>query len=292
MSVTVVRTGRSVLVFILFSGLMPCLRAGEGLKFDRRMSDCENRWVVMKPDAGESTFHFGFVYIDPQAGFTFNYEGCLALGPEGRVIRVKSPLEKEKVSFKLRLDAQHNGVVALLPDEAIATLGLEKVPSWLDIYKDGSDPVTHKVRWGFQYNHMGASDRALEYLESAWKAKPDAKGLAFELAFAYNATKRYDQALGVLQAAGKQVENDLLLQKELAYAYMCSGRHAEAVKVYQRCLTALDTKDDEVRTELAMNISQLYGAMGDEEQRKQWWEKARSWVPKDSPLAKYFKEKQ
>lgn len=41
-----------------------------------------------------------------------------------------------------------------------------------------------------------------------------------------------------------------------------------------------------------MNISQFYGTMGDKEQQKQWWEKARSWVPKDSPLAKYFKDKQ
>jgi hypothetical protein len=41
-------------------------------------------------------------------------------------------------------------------------------------YRPKTDSVTHKLNWGSFYNGIGDSRRAVDYLESAYKERPDA----------------------------------------------------------------------------------------------------------------------
>jgi len=75
--------------------------------------------------------------------------------------------------------------------------GLPEKPDWLKFYEDKADPITHKVNWGFFYNGIGDSRRAIDYLESAYSESPDAPRLVFELTYAYNALGRPEDATRV-----------------------------------------------------------------------------------------------
>jgi hypothetical protein len=116
------------------------------LSYDLHMSDCENRWVALYHKPEDSDYTYGFVHIDPQAGFTVQYGGRFTIDANGKYRLAPNPIPPDKMNLKIRLD--RNGVAALLPHEALAELGLPEKPDWLKFYEDKADPITHKVRWG------------------------------------------------------------------------------------------------------------------------------------------------
>jgi len=73
-----------------------------------------------KPE--DSNFTYGFVYIDPEGGFTLHITGSFTIDSEGKYHRAPSPLASDQYSVKIRLDG--NGVAAALPSEARTQLGL------------------------------------------------------------------------------------------------------------------------------------------------------------------------
>jgi len=176
---------------------------------------------------------FGFVYVDPEAGFTFDLAGQLKLDAQDKYVRIPDGMEGLGRRM-VRLDAEKNPPAALLPKAAIEQLGLPEVPDWLKHYADTSDPVTHRVRWGSHYNHVGASRRALTYLEPAHKEKPDAEGLAFELGYAYNALERFNDALAVLKQAFARHPEEVRLGNEIAYAYNALGRYEDELPILKQ----------------------------------------------------------
>ena len=170
-----------------------------GLIYDVHMSDCENRWVALYHKPEEADYTYGFVYIDPQAGFTLHYFGRFTIDAGGNFHVAPNPLPPDKFSLKIRLDG--NGIAALLPSRALSQLQLPPKPDWLKYYEDKADPVIHKANWGFFYNGIGDSQQALGFLESAYKERPDAPRVVFELTYAYNATGRSEDAIRVAKSA-------------------------------------------------------------------------------------------
>jgi hypothetical protein len=150
-----------------------------GLSYNAHMSDCEDRWVALYHKPEDRDYTYGFVYIDPQAGFTLHFFGRFTIDADGNYHAAPNPLPPDKFSLKIRLD--QNGTAALLPPRSLAQLGLPEKPDWLKYYEDNADPVTHKVNWGFFYNGIGDSRRAIDYLESAYNEKADAPRVVFEL---------------------------------------------------------------------------------------------------------------
>lgn len=53
------------------------------LVFDQRVSKCENRWFAFPARGGKTVL--GYLYVDPQAGFTIEHYG--SLDPPGRQAR-------------------------------------------------------------------------------------------------------------------------------------------------------------------------------------------------------------
>ena len=259
-----------------------------GLNYNLHMSDCENRWVVLSHKPGDKDYTYGFVYIDPEAGFTLHIAGSFTIGADGKYRPAPNPLASDKYRFKIRLD--QNGVAALLPPEARSQLGLPEKPDWLKSYEDDADPVTHKVKWGSFYNGIGDSHRAVEYLESAYRQRPDAPKLAFELAYSYNALGRPEDAIRVSQGGFAKNPKDELLCRELAFAYLSVKSYEEASQQFHACISLCGDSDSEMaeKSELAMNLSASYGALGDAQKREEWLAKAKKWAPKDSPVYKYF----
>jgi tetratricopeptide (TPR) repeat protein len=259
-----------------------------GLRYDVHMSDCEDRWVALYHRPDDRDYTYGFVYIDPKAGFTLHYVGHFNVDSDHNYREAPNPLPPDKASLKIRLD--QNGVAALLPPSAIAQLRLPEKPDWLKFYEDKADPVTHKVSWGFFYNTIGDSQRAINYLESAYSERPDAPRVVFELTYAYNAVGRPQDAIRVSKGGFARNPKDELLCREIAFAYLRLQRYKEATEQYQSCIALCDDSDTAraEKSELAMNLSSAYERMGDLQDRDAWMKKARDWASKGSPVYKYF----
>lgn len=258
------------------------------LSYNVHMSDCENRWVALYHEPGDSAYTYGFVYIDPRAGFTLHVGGSFTIGTDGKYRPAPNPLVSDTYGVKFRLE--QNGVAALLPSDALAQLGLPEKPEWMKSYEDNADPVTHKVNWGSFYNGIGDSWRALDYLESAYKERPDTPKLVFELAYAYNALGRPKDAIRVSKAEFAKNPKDESLCREMAFAYVGLKSYTEAAQQYQTCIALCGDSESEMaeKSELAMNLSAAYASMSDTANRDVWLERAKRWAPKDSTVYRRF----
>jgi len=261
-------------------------RSAASLNYNVQLSECENRWVALYYRPGKSEYIYGFVYIDPQEGFTLEFGGYFTIESDGKYKDAPNPLSQGKADLKIRLE--QNGIAALLPPSALAQLKLAERPDWMKFYEDTADAVTHKVSWGFFYNAIGDSSRALPYLESANSEKPDAPRLVTELAYAYNALGRPEDALRVTKDEFARNPKDEYACREMAYAYLQLQRFKEAVEQYQSCLTLCDSSEAGMaeKSELAMNLGSVYKQMGDTQNHDVWVNKARDWAPKGSAVYK------
>lgn len=259
-----------------------------GLSYDVHMSDCENRWVALYHKPEEADYTYGFVYIDPQAGFTLHFGGRFTIDADGKYRPAPNPIPPDKMTLKIRLE--QNGVAAMLPARALAQLQLPQKPDWLKYYEDEADPITHKVNWGSFYNGIGESRRAIDYLEPAYRERPDAPKLVFELVYAYNALERSEDAIRVSKSEFAKNPKDELLCREMAFAYLHLKSYKEAATQYQACIILCGDSDSQMaeKSELAMNLSSTYKALADAPNSEAWLEKAKRWAPKGSPVYKYF----
>jgi tetratricopeptide (TPR) repeat protein len=259
-----------------------------GLSYEVHMSDCEDRWVALYHEPEDHDYTYGFVYIDPQAGFTLHFGGRFTIDADGKYRSAPNPIPPDKMTLKIRLD--QNGIAALLPPSALAQLGLPEKPDWLNSYEDKADSVSHKVSWGSFYNGIGDSRRAIYYLESAYKERPDAPKLVFELVYAYNALERPGDAIRLSKSQFAKNPKDELLCREMAFAYLHLKSYQEAATQYRACIALCGDSESQMaeKSELAMNPSSTYKALADTPNSEAWLEKAKRWAPKGSPVYRYL----
>jgi tetratricopeptide (TPR) repeat protein len=255
------------------------------------MVDCENHWVALPPTPGEGSYGYGYVYLDPEAGFTLRWGGRFTLEAHEHYRKVSERFAGQE-RLIIRLGGQ--GVAAPLPnvaplsDAARTQLGLPEKPGWMIFYEDTSDAVTRQVNRGRAYNAIGDPERALTYLEPAYQKKAQAKGLAFELTYAYNALQRFDQAITVLTSAVQRDPRDAYVCSELGFSYLHARKSQEAIAQYLHCLAISHDANVVRKSEMAFNLAQAYAHVGDKEQCQQWRAKAQEWAPQGSPLSGYF----
>jgi Flp pilus assembly protein TadD len=281
---------RAVLLMLLVScaprtaaPARPAPPPGRTLAWNVRMSDCEGRWVALPKDGDTDLFAYGVVYVDPEAGFSFRTVGRFSVTADGRYQKHPDP-ELERAVMINRLEEKQDPEVALLPQGALADLGETDPPAWLSSYADHADPLAHRVKWGRHYNHIGASAKALTFLEPAYARSPRAEGLAFELGFAYNALGRFDDALRVLEPAVKRTPDDLYLIKELGSSYGSLKRYQDAAGLYEAILASYTGSDMVLKSEVAFNLAASYYFLGDASRSEAWLAKAREWAPDGSQL--------
>lgn len=272
-----------ILVMVNYSA-----HAEEPLSFSSRFTECVNHWVVLQNKNGEKDYSFGFIYIDEQAGFTYHAGGRFSLDDSGHFIKIADEIFDKKASFKMRL--VHNGIAALLPNEAINQLGLPEKPDWLKIYDDGSNSPYYRMHMGFWFNALGDYKRALVVLESAYKDQPEIDGLEFELAFAYNALEQFDKAIPILSNALKRDPLNFFLGSEIAYANYKTGKYQEAIDLYLKFIDICPDVQMELKSQMAINLAGAYSKMGLNEEYKKWLEQAKKWAPEGSSLSQYFKQ--
>lgn len=259
---------KKVLVFL---SLITCtINAQTNLKFDKKYVQCEDKWIAKQMN-NDSTYVFGFIYIDEQAGLTVNYEGKFKI-----INNVFVRQKEDTLSFKVRLEPNNVTAIAEIPEERVKELGIEKYPEWLKYYKENENSIERLYRWGFLYNSWNECEKALVYLEKAQKIDPHFKGLEFELAYAYNATEQYYKAISILQEAIKMAPKECYLYKELSYSEVQSGNLDNAVEAYKAAIKVCTEKD--IKAEMAINIAQEYYFIKDTSNFEIWRKKTLKWA--------------
>ncbi|HKG05610.1 MAG TPA: hypothetical protein VKB19_04095 [Pedobacter sp.] len=249
------------------------------LKFDKRNAQCEDHWVAYQKNEKDSSYVFGFIYIDSQAGLTFNYEGSFRVDSTGRFL----PIRSSESSIKARLEP-HKGVLSIIPEEKFAELGIKAVPDWLAVYKVGENTIERLQRWGYMYNAWGMSAKALTYLEEAYQLNPKFAGVEFELGYAYNALEQFGKAVEVLTGAISTAPKECYLYKELSYANMHLNKIDEAAKIAYKGIEVCDEKP--IKAEIAFNIAGNYYNKKDEANFTVWAKETRKWAAKGDQFSK------
>jgi tetratricopeptide (TPR) repeat protein len=237
------------LLFLTFLVSNYCI--GQSLKFETQYYDAVDKWVAFDKEQSDSTYIFGFIYIDEYAGFTFNYESDFKI-TEKRLEKIP----REMVGYmKTRLEP-NTANVHILNDEEVKQLGLPEQPDWLIYYKSNEDEVSYLTRIGYHFNHVGASKNAIQPLLKAYNIEPHFKGLEFELAYAYNATKNFEKAIEILTKAIKNDPKDFWFLRELGFAYVNLGNLEKAEETYIKGIALSDNKNQ--KAEMAVNMAQGY----------------------------------
>jgi tetratricopeptide (TPR) repeat protein len=268
------------LLIVSLTGFIPNKSSAQSdnntLVFNNKYIQCENRWIAQQNK--DSTFTYGFVYIDTYAGLTLDIAGSFKIEKN-----VFMPTPRENSLMKVRVPVNNN-LIAIIPNDKLKELGVKTAPDWLKIYKGETPSASRNYRIGFVFNEWNECDSALIYLERAKTIDPNFKGLKAEFAFAYNALKKYDKAILVLEEALKETKGSCYLYKELVYAQMNLGL-AEAAKS-SAVRGIADCNDAEIKGEMAYNIAYQYYKLKDKQQFQTWSIEAAKWVKPDHQLIK------
>ncbi|MGM9476531.1 hypothetical protein ACS5PU_08870 [Pedobacter sp. GSP4] len=141
----------------LFILLLLCTfdaKAQHGLTFDKRLLDCENKWIAIALDSG-SKYAFGYVYLDNSAGLTFNLKGAFTI--ENDTYKAKNVIEvKHRIT---PTDVK----VAIIPAEKLKQLNVEAQPLAYTSYIGSNNKNDRYFKLGQTYNNWKA-------YKMAWKS--------------------------------------------------------------------------------------------------------------------------
>lgn len=255
------------------------LNAQTNLNFDKRFVQSEDKWVAFKPDK-DSSYAYGFIYIDAQAGLTLNYEGTFKILPTGEFV----PKKLDSANMKVRLQP-NNVLVAFIPNNKFEELKISAIPDWLKYYKTDTNSIERLYRWGYLYNDWDECAKALTYLEKAEKINPKFKGLAVELSFSYNCLQQYDKAELILEEEVKTNPSDAYVIKEYIYTLTKNNRIEKAVNQFETSLKAL--KDNQYNAENCYNILQCYYNQKDKTNFNKWYDILQKQPNENKMITKY-----
>lgn len=252
--------------------------------FNVKYYDAKDKWVIFPKKDTDSIHPFGFIYLDMQAGFTLNYEGNVVIRNDGTFKLYKNNSDG---MLKYRLEPYKTADVYIIPDKIIDNFGLTNTPDWLKYYQPtNSEHIQTLKDYGFQYNHVGACEKALTYLEKAYKINPHFDGLEFELAYAYNHLGQYEKAIPVLDKAISNNPKSYYFFRELGFAYVKQNKIPLAEKTYLKGIKMSD--NDFEKSEMALNMAQGYFQSKNRKKFDEWAKITRQYAKPNSQYAQYI----
>jgi len=258
------------------------LEAQTVLKFDKRFVQSEDKWVAFQKDK-DSTYIYGFIYIDSDAGLTLNYEGNFKITNNGTFI----PTKLDSTNMKVRLEA-NNTIVAFIPESKYEELKIQAIPEWLRYYKTDTLSIKRLYNWGYMYNGWNECAKALTFLEKAEKINPQFKGLAVELAYSYNCLNQFDKAILILQNVLETNPNDAYINKELIYAQIKLGQLDKAAESCKKAIKICNEKT--YNGENCYNVLNEFYKKNDRASFNFWLEETKKWTSDNADLTKRIKK--
>jgi tetratricopeptide (TPR) repeat protein len=253
--------------------------AQTNLTFDKRFVECEDNWVTFNEDK-DSTYSYGFIYIDEEAGLTFNLEGKFKVKPS-YVYEVE---KNKEASVKFRLEP-NNVKVAVIPASMYKDLQIDSIPDWLKFYKNNLNSAKRLYTWGYMYNGWNECEKGLEFLLKAKSVDPNFDGLAVELAFSYNCLNEFDKALNVLGFAINEEPSNEYINKEYIYTLIKTMEIDRAIVQYNKSIE-LNIKNTH-NAENCFNILGYYYKKRDQKNFKFWEKELKKWPNDNEQITEY-----
>ncbi len=256
------------------------------LKFDQRYTQCERKWVVFPKRGVGDSYRYGMIYLDAQAGFTFDVMGKFKIDKEGHYIADTSFLDRTSIKMRLTRNTLH---LALLPTDHFAELHITPQPDWLKNYYSYTDTLAHNLHWGITYNDLDQCDTALVYLKKVYAVQPHYKGLEYEMIFAYNASGDYEGAIKIIDAAMPADPMNVLYYRELGYAYLKQRNYDKAISTYKTGINLCFADGQrETKADMAINLAEVYKSSGSDDQYKYWGKLAKTWAKPETDLYNFI----
>jgi tetratricopeptide (TPR) repeat protein len=257
--------------YILFLSILFTLKSiGQtNLIFNKRFVECEDKWVAFSMNK-DSSYTFGFIYIDEQAGLTLNREGNFKFN-QNKSLKVE---KHKEANIKVRLQA-NNMKVAIIPATMYNELGIDQYPNWLKNYKNDTISAKHFYDWGFMYNGWGECEKAMTFLERAKTLDNNLKGLNVELAYSYNCLNQFDKAEKILETDVKSNASDAYLNKEYIYTLIKNNKIEIACSQFLKSTATLN--DNQYNAENCYNILQFYYNAKDKINFNKWFDELGKW---------------
>lgn len=252
------------------------------LKFDKKLIECENKWVLLPKKEKDSTYGLGFFYIDRTAGFSIKLDKTLIL--KNGIINSIDSTQNSSISHRVS-NGQY--LVEIVSNKILEKFKIDKYPRFFeksylpDNFENDSNDL---VKRGYWYNALGRSDIALPLLEKAKLINNKTENLNFELAFAYNVTKQFEKSISLLHIGIKNEKNNFLLYKELIYALVENNQIAKAEIAFSN---GIKIKEKKYADESAYNIAYGYFKLKNKPKFEEWKKLVTSYSTKtDSAILK------
>jgi tetratricopeptide (TPR) repeat protein len=269
-------------LFILITILGFKIHAQLNLEFDKRFVECEDKWVAFRMDK-DSSYNFGFIYIDAEAGLTLNQEGSFKMNAMGK-LEVKKVKE---ANVKYRLQA-NRVTVALIPKNLFEELEISETPEWLKQYKTDLNTAERNYKWGYMYNGWNECEKALPFLLKAKELDPNTNGLAVELAFSYNCLSDYEKAVKILEEATDEFPKDAYINKELIYSLTKLKEIEKAKEQFYKSIKLVS--ENTYNAENCFNIMQYYYIEKDAKNFNVWYGELKKWPNENEQITIYAKK--
>lgn len=255
------------------------LTAQSDLKFNKRFVESEDKWVVFQKNK-DNTYPYGFIYIDPEAGLTLNYEGTFSISSKGEF----TPTKLDSANMKVRLQP-NNVLIAFIPKRKFSELKIDSIPNWLKYYKTNVNSIERLYKWGFMYNGWNECKKALSFLKKAEKINPKHKGLTVELAYSYNCLKQYSLAENILKKHIKKDSSNAYVNKEYIYTLTKNNKIEKAVQQYNSAKKIV--KNKQYDAENCYNILQYFYFQKDKKKFKKWYKELSKLDIKNNMIREY-----
>ncbi|WP_430401648.1 tetratricopeptide repeat protein [Fluviicola sp.] len=269
-------------LFVVITLLGFKLHAQLNLEFDKRFVECEDKWIAFKMDK-DSSYNFGFIYIDSEAGLTFNQEGSFKMNSKG-ILEVK---KMKETNVKYRLEA-NRVTVALIPKNLFDELEIDETPEWLKYYKTDLNTAERNYKWGFMYNGWNECEKALPFLLKAKELDPNTNGLAVEIAFSYNCLFEFEKAVEILEEANDEHPKDAYINKELIYSLTKLKEIEKAEAQFYKSIKSVS--ENTYHAENCFNIMQYYYLQKDAKNFHVWYDELKKWPNENEQITLYAKK--
>ncbi|ARS42026.1 hypothetical protein CA265_21145 [Sphingobacteriaceae bacterium GW460-11-11-14-LB5] len=251
----------------LFILLLLCAvgaKAQNGLKFNKLLIDCENKWIAISLDDG-APYTFGYVYLDNSAGLSFKQKGTFTIEND-----VYLPIHTAEVKSRIEPTEMK---VSLIPAKRLAELKVEESPGELEyIGKNNSrdrygklaqtykkwkryklaDKFENLASGTYTHFYFDGGDFVTETVSSPQKTRKIK-------AFNGNYTDSYKQEIFWLTQAKKMREAQL--------TYIDAIRNCD---------------DETAKADMAYNIAYQYYIIADVKKFNIWSNEVKRWIVKDN----------
>ncbi|WP_133248518.1 hypothetical protein [Pedobacter yonginense] len=241
-------------------------KAQTDLKFDKKLLDCEDKWVVI-PTVQDSNYVYGFVYLDNFAGLTFKSEGVFSIKNGNYELRKAKTLKFRILPTK--------DLVALVPEGKLGVLNISGNPNWLPFFKNKSQSTDRLFSLACTYNLWGEFEKALEYLDKLSFRDDQYPGLYIQRANAQNQIlmkKLGKPTRPLLFATEKYCD----YYKQTVFDKTNAGRLKEAEETYHESLP--QCPNESYKAEMAYYILFQYYKIKNTEKFKNWSMELERWI--------------